>query len=120
VSNAFSCAKLYAVVVGEVDGVRLLEPDVVRDARPGPLSRGAHRWGTGFVLSPVRRPMLGERSFGHDGAGGQLAFGHLKAEVTSVSVTRPTALGSARPHRRAVLGPAQLLTSHLCGACPPW
>jgi CubicO group peptidase (beta-lactamase class C family) len=34
------------------------------------------RWGTGFQLSsPPSQPMLGPGSFGHAGAGGQLAFG---------------------------------------------
>jgi CubicO group peptidase (beta-lactamase class C family) len=33
------------------------------------------RWGTGFQLSsPPYVPMLGPSSFGHAGAGGQLAF----------------------------------------------
>jgi CubicO group peptidase (beta-lactamase class C family) len=33
------------------------------------------RWGTGFQLaSPPSQPMLGPTSFGHAGAGGQLAF----------------------------------------------
>jgi CubicO group peptidase (beta-lactamase class C family) len=33
------------------------------------------RWGTGFqVSSPPSQPMLGPASFGHAGAGGQLAF----------------------------------------------
>jgi CubicO group peptidase (beta-lactamase class C family) len=88
VSNARSCARLYAATVGEVDGVRLLGPDVIREARQV-RSQGApfvgpdegHRWGTGFMLDSVRRPMLGNGSFGHDGAGGQLAFGHLEAQV---------------------------------------
>ena len=88
VSSARSCARLYAAAVGEVDGVRLLGPDVVRDAM-AVQSQGAPfigpdeglRWGTGFMLSSARRPMLGEGSFGHDGAGGQLAFGHVGSEV---------------------------------------
>ena len=43
--------------------------------RHGPPDTG-QRWGTGFLLhSPPARPLLGERSFGHDGAGGNLAFG---------------------------------------------
>jgi len=34
------------------------------------------RWGSGFLLdSPAFRPMLGPRSFGNDGAGGQFCFG---------------------------------------------
>jgi CubicO group peptidase (beta-lactamase class C family) len=36
------------------------------------------RWGTGFQLaSPPTQPMLGPGSFGHAGAGGQLAFADL-------------------------------------------
>lgn len=34
------------------------------------------RWGTGFKIdSPRRLPLLGARSFGHDGSGGPVAFG---------------------------------------------
>lgn len=88
VTNARSLARLYAATVGEVDGVRLLRPDTVADARSvqsegvpfiGP-SEG-HRWGTGFMLSSARRQMAGEGSFGHDGAGGQLAFAHPEQDV---------------------------------------
>jgi hypothetical protein len=48
------------------------------DGTPAP-GRGqpdlGQRWGTGFMLSsPPSRPMLSKYSFGHDGAGGQLAF----------------------------------------------
>jgi CubicO group peptidase (beta-lactamase class C family) len=33
------------------------------------------RWGTGFsIASPPGSPLLGPRSFGHGGAGGELAF----------------------------------------------
>jgi CubicO group peptidase (beta-lactamase class C family) len=40
------------------------------------------RWGTGFQLaSPPFTPMLGPGSFGHAGAGGQLAFGDRAAAV---------------------------------------
>jgi CubicO group peptidase (beta-lactamase class C family) len=88
VSNARSLARLYAATVGELDGLELLAPATVRDARTvrseGPPFVGlyeGHRWGTGFMLSSSRRPMLGEGSFGHDGAGGHLAFGHLEAQV---------------------------------------
>lgn len=88
VSNAHSLARLYAAIVGEVNGVRLLGPDVVRDARV-PLSEGTpylgpdagHRWGTGFMLDSPNRIMAGPGSFGHDGAGGQLAFAHLEAQI---------------------------------------
>jgi CubicO group peptidase (beta-lactamase class C family) len=32
------------------------------------------RWGTGFALASPDSPLLGPRSFGHGGAGGELAF----------------------------------------------
>jgi CubicO group peptidase (beta-lactamase class C family) len=53
--------------------------DAVRERSAGRWWSGTDmglRWGTGFMLdsSPLRA-MLGPRSFGHDGAGGQMAFG---------------------------------------------
>ncbi|MBE4741920.1 MULTISPECIES: serine hydrolase domain-containing protein [Streptomyces] len=88
VTDARGLARLYAATVGEVDGVRLLGPDIVRDAlvvrsegRPfvGPdVSSG---WGTGFMTSSAHRPMIGPGSFGHDGLGGCLGFAHPEYEV---------------------------------------
>ncbi|MEU6020014.1 serine hydrolase domain-containing protein [Micromonospora sp. NPDC047134] len=83
VSTAESLARLYAACVGELDGPRLLTTASIDDAitvrAAGQQVYGypdaGHRWGTGFLLHSPPRPMLGERSFGHDGAGGHLAFG---------------------------------------------
>ncbi|MFC3505478.1 serine hydrolase domain-containing protein [Micromonospora krabiensis] len=90
VSTADGLARLYAACVSEVDGPRLLTPASVDDAttvrargqqRYGPPDTG-QRWGTGFLLhSAPARPLLGERSFGHDGAGGHLAFGDDEHQV---------------------------------------
>ncbi|MFE3454343.1 serine hydrolase domain-containing protein [Nonomuraea sp. NPDC059194] len=85
VSSAGGLAGLYAAAATGVDGsARLLTPNTVTDA-VRELTAGASwsgfpdvgaRWGTGFLLdSPRFRPMLGGRSFGNDGAGGQFAFG---------------------------------------------
>jgi CubicO group peptidase (beta-lactamase class C family) len=88
VTNARSLARLYAATVGEVDGVRLLGPDIVRDALVvrseglpfvGP-DQGSG-WGTGFMTSSAHRPMIGPGSFGHDGLGGCLGFAHPESEV---------------------------------------
>ncbi len=88
VSNARSLARLYAATVTEVDGIRLLRPETVRDARVeqsagtpffGP-STGV-RWGTGFMTNWPGREMLGPGSFGHDGAGGQLGFAHPELQI---------------------------------------
>jgi CubicO group peptidase (beta-lactamase class C family) len=49
---------------------------------------GGIRWGTGFMLaSPPWQPMLGPRSFGHDGAGGQLAFADPDRDLAFAYVT---------------------------------
>lgn len=44
---------------------------------PGPYPR----WGTGFMLTSERRTFLTSRSFGHDGAGGQVAFADPEHKV---------------------------------------
>lgn len=88
VTSAHDLARAYAATVSDVDGIRLLRPDTIRDARL-PVSAGApfvgvdagHRWGTGFMLNSATRQMAGEGSFGHDGAGGQLGFARLEGEV---------------------------------------
>ncbi|MFI6240298.1 serine hydrolase domain-containing protein [Micromonospora sp. NPDC050795] len=90
VSTAEGLARLYAACVSELRGGPLLTAASVDDAvvvrsrgqqRHGPPDTG-QRWGTGFLLhSPPARPLLGERSFGHDGAGGNLAFADAEHQV---------------------------------------
>ncbi|MEU5910386.1 serine hydrolase domain-containing protein [Micromonospora sp. NPDC047527] len=90
VSTADGLARLYAACVSDIRGGPLLSAASVDDAivvrsrgqqRHGPPDTG-QRWGTGFLLhSPPARPLLGEASFGHDGAGGNLAFGDARHEV---------------------------------------
>ena len=83
ISTARSLAQLYASCVSDLGRPRLLTTRSVDDALversagaqlSGMPDDGA-RWGTGFQLaSPPSQPMLGPRSFGHAGAGGQLGF----------------------------------------------
>lgn len=83
IADARSLARLYAACVSPSEGLRLMAPTSVEDAlverssgrqRFGGPDRG-DRWGTGFLLaSPPHTPLLGPRSFGHPGAGGELAF----------------------------------------------
>ncbi|MFC9223895.1 serine hydrolase domain-containing protein [Streptomyces hygroscopicus] len=84
VASASGLAGLYAAAVTGIEGHRrLLAPETVTDAvREVSSGKGwlgfdmGARWGSGFLLdSPAFRPMLGERSFGNDGSGGQFAFG---------------------------------------------
>ncbi|MFJ9606828.1 serine hydrolase domain-containing protein [Kitasatospora sp. NPDC101176] len=84
VASATGLAGLYAAAVTGLDGgERLLAAatvtDVVRELSSGQgflgFDMGA-RWGSGVLLdSPGFRGLLGARSFGNDGAGGQFAFG---------------------------------------------
>ncbi|MGW2417600.1 serine hydrolase domain-containing protein [Streptomyces tubercidicus] len=84
VSTARGLAALYAAVATGVDGApRLLGADTVTDA-VRQLSGGASwsgfpdlgaRWGSGFLVDAPFRRLLGARSFGNSGAGGQFAFG---------------------------------------------
>ncbi|WP_285189464.1 serine hydrolase domain-containing protein [Rhodococcus sp. MEB041] len=88
-ATARSLAKLHAALVSETAALSgtpippILSPSTLRDSREcasdgapviGPDSGPFHRWGTGFMLSSDARPMLSEKSFGHDGAAGGLCF----------------------------------------------
>ncbi|MFF4601497.1 serine hydrolase domain-containing protein [Streptomyces sp. NPDC001339] len=84
VSTARGLAALHAAVATGVDGSeRLLSEDTVTDAvrqlSGGPTWSGlpdlGARYGSGFLLDSPFRRLLGPRSFGHSGAGGQFAFG---------------------------------------------
>jgi CubicO group peptidase (beta-lactamase class C family) len=80
ICTARGAARMYAATIGEVDGVRLLDDATVAAAN-ATQSQGADailildtHFGLGFMLSSETVPMLGPTSFGHDGAGGSLAF----------------------------------------------
>ncbi|MBA2626291.1 MAG: beta-lactamase family protein [Acidimicrobiia bacterium] len=87
IADARSLARLYAACVGEVDGVRVLDEATVRAASEV-QTEGQDRvllvptvFGSGFMLSSDFAPLLSDRSFGHPGAGGSLAFGDPDAQV---------------------------------------
>jgi CubicO group peptidase (beta-lactamase class C family) len=93
VSDARSIARMYAACIGEVDGIRLLPADRVRDAATqrteGPdlvLMNLDLQWGLGFMVPSTILQLGGPHSFGHFGAGGSagwadpdaaLAFGYV-------------------------------------------
>jgi CubicO group peptidase (beta-lactamase class C family) len=52
-----------------------------------PVPAPHSRWGTGFMISMPSQPMLTEQSFGHEGAGGQLAFADPVRRVGFAHVT---------------------------------
>ena len=91
VSNAYSLAKIYSAAATVTDGIRLLEDGTLRAATAtqstGPLRFESQTgpfpvWGNGFMLdAPGFKVMLSPSSFGHDGLGGQIAFGDLKHRI---------------------------------------
>ena len=87
VTTARSLARLYAATIGEVDGIRVLQPETVAAATveqsngPDEVLALDTRFGSGFFLPSAFSPLMGPRSFGHAGAGGSLAFADPDAGV---------------------------------------
>ena len=80
IGTARALSRIYAACIGEVDGVRLLEPETLAQAtrtqaRGEDLVMGFEtHYGTGFQLPFPFRPMAGQGSFGHHGSGGSVGF----------------------------------------------
>jgi CubicO group peptidase (beta-lactamase class C family) len=81
IGTARSLARMYAALIGEVDGVRLLHEDTVKAATAqrtfgtDRVTGMPMRWGTGYQLpTPPYLPCGGPTSFGHAGRGGSLSF----------------------------------------------
>jgi CubicO group peptidase (beta-lactamase class C family) len=89
IATAKALATIWSAAVTTTNGTRLLDDVVARDMTsvqsegapvwwlPGPYPR----WGTGFMLTSERRRFLTPGSFGHDGAGGQVAFASPEHEL---------------------------------------
>lgn len=80
ITNARSLSRLYAALIGDVDGVRLLTDDTVERVRalrvqgPDACIMIETAFGLGFMLHGSMNPYAGPGSFGHPGAGGSVAF----------------------------------------------
>jgi CubicO group peptidase (beta-lactamase class C family) len=105
VADAASLARMYAAIIGEVDGVRLLKPETVETARtlrtgsmvpPGDLGKLQFgtplQYGLGYEFPRDVTPMLGTGSFGHAGAGGRIGFAHPESGTAAAYVAN-TMLG---------------------------
>ncbi|MDQ2750186.1 MAG: beta-lactamase family protein, partial [Actinomycetota bacterium] len=81
-ATAHALARMYAACLGEVDGVRLLEPDTLAAATAlqaegvDVIAGYDTRYALGFQLAFPYRPMAGPGSFGHYGLGGSVGFAH--------------------------------------------
>jgi len=110
VTNAASLAKMYAAMIGEIDGVRLVNAatiDKARTLRTGAMSPAGDlgklqlglpaRYGLGYQLAG--EAMLGDGSFGHDGAGGRTAFAHPESGTAAAYVanTMLSVMGAPDP-----------------------
>ena len=105
IGDARSLARLYAATVGEVDGLRLLDPETVRDASavraegPDRVLGLETRFGSGYALPPMLGESVGPRAFGHPGAGGSLGFADPEAGLGfgyAMNQMKLTALGDER------------------------
>lgn len=87
IGTARGLARMYASFVGEVDGIRTLNDDTVARARteqsvgPDAILIRDTRFAMGFMIDSADVPFLGPNAFGHDGAGGFLAFADPDANV---------------------------------------
>lgn len=82
IATASGLARIWSATVVPTKGIRLLAEETVRKLR----SRRSHgpsllpapppyqAWGAGVMVPSDWEPYLSEKSFGHDGAGGQVAF----------------------------------------------
>jgi CubicO group peptidase (beta-lactamase class C family) len=92
VTTARSLAKLYASLVGEVDGVRLFTQETLDAARTcqaegeDRVLRRLNRYGLGFALASSHMPSISPGSFGHPGAGGSIGLADPETGVAMAYV----------------------------------
>lgn len=93
IATADGLARIYAAMIGEVDGVRLLDPATVELARteesagPDRVLVVNTRFGLGHMLHGSASPFLGAGSFGHPGRGGSLGFADPESGIAFGYVT---------------------------------
>ncbi|MEP6623146.1 MAG: serine hydrolase domain-containing protein [Acidimicrobiia bacterium] len=109
IASAHAVARMYASLVGPIDGVRILEPATVERAT-ATVSDGTDavlgapmRYGLGYSVSPTLNPEAGPAGFGHGGAGGSLGFADRQHRIGFGYVMNRLKLAVAVDHRRANL-----------------
>ncbi|WP_158894810.1 serine hydrolase domain-containing protein [Amycolatopsis anabasis] len=93
ICTARSLARLYAALLGEVDGVRVLTPETLT-AATAEQAAGTDlvmllptRFASGFMLPTETEALGGPASFGHPGRGGALGFADPESGSTFGYVT---------------------------------
>jgi CubicO group peptidase (beta-lactamase class C family) len=80
IGTARALARMYAALIGEVDGVRLFTSATLASATKEQacgvdrVLMMPSRFGSGYMLPTETNPMTGPGSFGHPGRGGSLGF----------------------------------------------
>ncbi|MFM1751111.1 MAG: hypothetical protein RL119_73 [Actinomycetota bacterium] len=111
ITNASTLARIYAATIGEVDGVRLVKPEIVDRARITVTPNGEPdtclimptTFGMGFMTHGMFSPYSGQGAFGHPGAGGSVAFAHPERELAMAYVMNQMATNLANDRRAQVL-----------------
>ena len=87
ICTADGLARLYAALIGEVDGVRVLDAaslaGAIAEQAVGPdrVLLIPTRFASGYMLPTEESPLGGPGSFGHPGRGGSLGFGDPESGV---------------------------------------
>jgi CubicO group peptidase (beta-lactamase class C family) len=109
VTNAVGLARMYAALVGEVDGVRLLDEHSLNAAieqqveGPDSVLVFPIPFALGFMRHSDVSPMLGHRSFGHYGAGGSVGLADPDRRIAVGYVMNQMHFGLAGDPRTAGL-----------------
>jgi CubicO group peptidase (beta-lactamase class C family) len=109
VTNASSLARMYAALVTEVDGVRLLTDETVERAivpqveGPDSVLVFPLPFALGFMTHSDVSPFVGGRSFGHYGAGGSVGFADPDRRIAGGYVMNQMHFGLAGDPRTAAL-----------------
>ncbi|MFE1574719.1 serine hydrolase domain-containing protein [Streptomyces fradiae] len=100
IGTAHALARMYAALIGEVDGVSLLAPETLTSATEEQASGKDQvlvfpsRFSTGYMLPTEGTPMTGPHAFGHTGRGGSLAFADPEHGIAFGYVTNHIISGS--------------------------
>ncbi len=109
ITNATSLARMYAACVGEVDGVRLLDPMTVAQAievqvsGPDAVLMFEIPFGLGFMRHSMFSPLGFPGAFGHYGAGGAVGFADVESGIGFGYVMNQMQLGLAGDPRTKAL-----------------
>ncbi|WP_055626310.1 serine hydrolase domain-containing protein [Streptomyces hirsutus] len=93
IGTARGLARMYAALIGEVDGVRLFTQDTLTSATKKQAEGKDRvllvpsRFSSGYMLPTETTPMTGPDSFGHTGRGGSLAFADPERGIAFCYVT---------------------------------